>query len=350
MTDEVAVREETRVVNIEDYAMKAEQLVAQVQMIQGVMKAVMKKDEHYGVIPGCGDKPTLLKPGAEKLATTFRLAPKYSVGITEMGNGHRDYQIKCTLIHIPTGTFVGEGVGGCSTLENKYRFRWDNTGRGVPKEYWETRDSSILGGPQYAVRKVGKAWLVFQKIEHDNPSDYYNTCLKMGKKRALVDAVITCTAASDIFTQDLEDMPKAASNQKTKAKTGEPKKPFDEMVESPPHTEDDIPFEESPPITERAEIDEQNPIVKNVHETCVATIRRAIKDNGLDEVDVKNFLNNTKTFRDKLGEVFGNASFGATSTPVVQEIAEKIDTWMPLAVKSIRSGSQSKVASGGKGK
>ena len=34
----------------------------------------------------------------------------------------------------------------------------------------------------------------------------YNTVLKMAKKRALVDAVLTATAASDIFTQDLEDI------------------------------------------------------------------------------------------------------------------------------------------------
>jgi hypothetical protein len=44
------------------------------------------------------------------------------------------------------------------------------------------------------------------KVEHDNPADYYNTCLKMAKKRAHVDAILTVTAASDIFTQDLEDM------------------------------------------------------------------------------------------------------------------------------------------------
>jgi hypothetical protein len=31
----------------------------------------------------------------------------------------------------------------------------------------------------------------------------------MAKKRALVDAVLTCTAASDIFTQDLEDWDEA---------------------------------------------------------------------------------------------------------------------------------------------
>lgn len=34
----------------------------------------------------------------------------------------------------------------------------------------------------------------------------HNTVLKMAKKRALVDAVLTATAASDIFAQDLEDL------------------------------------------------------------------------------------------------------------------------------------------------
>jgi hypothetical protein len=45
-----------------------------------------------------------------------------------------------------------------------------------------------------------------KKQEHDNPADFYNTCEKMGKKRALVDATLTVTAASDIFTQDIEEL------------------------------------------------------------------------------------------------------------------------------------------------
>jgi hypothetical protein len=39
------------------------------------------------------------------------------------------------------------------------------------------------------------------------PADLANTILKMAKKRALIDAVLTATAASDIFTQDIEDLP-----------------------------------------------------------------------------------------------------------------------------------------------
>ena len=39
------------------------------------------------------------------------------------------------------------------------------------------------------------------------PEDADNTILKMAKKRALIDAVLTVTAASDIFAQDVEDLP-----------------------------------------------------------------------------------------------------------------------------------------------
>src|SRR5690606_1944331 len=74
-------------------------------------------------IPGCGDKPTLLKAGAEKLCLTFRLSPTYVVTKTELGGGHREYEVRCTLTHITSGRVFGEGVGICSTHESKYRYR-----------------------------------------------------------------------------------------------------------------------------------------------------------------------------------------------------------------------------------
>jgi len=43
------------------------------------------------------------------------------------------------------------------------------------------------------------------RVENTDLADTYNTVLKMAKKRALVDATLTATAASDIFNQDLED-------------------------------------------------------------------------------------------------------------------------------------------------
>jgi hypothetical protein len=201
----------------------ANDIIGQVRLIQEVMSAVMRDKEHYGVIPGCGDKPSLLQPGAQKLLLTFRLAPEYIVTQTDSERGHREYRVQCSLRSIGSGNFCGQGVGSCSTMEGKYRFRVAPkklTDRPVPKEYWDLRGKdpkaaqAILGGPGFSIKKDENGqWMITEgsseKVEHDNPADYYNTVLKMAKKRALVDATLTATAASDIFTQDIEDMPEA---------------------------------------------------------------------------------------------------------------------------------------------
>ena len=200
-------------------AMTVQQVLGQVALIQQIMGAAMKDGEHFGKIPGCGDKPTLLKPGAEKLCLTFRLAPTYDVDERTVDRGHREYRVQCTLSSILTNAFIGQGVGICSTMEAKYRFRQGNaepTDRPVPRAYWDVRQEDpakaqeLIGGKGFTVKKVeGKGWMIAkggEKVEHDNPADHYNTVLKMAKKRALVDAVLTATAASDIFTQDLEDI------------------------------------------------------------------------------------------------------------------------------------------------
>lgn len=196
--------------------LSAQEVKTQVCLIQEVMQMVMQEGYHYGVIPGT-EKPTLLKPGAEKLTATFRLAPLLHVETRELGNGHREYQVRCTLVHIPTARVYGEGVGLCSTLESRYRYR--NAERICPHC---GRGTIIKGRAEY-----GGGWLCFQRkggcgakfsdqdpaivsqaagrVENADLADTYNTVLKMAKKRALVDATLTATAASDIFTQDLED-------------------------------------------------------------------------------------------------------------------------------------------------
>lgn len=202
MASELTVAENT------ETSLSCENVMAQVQQIQQILKSVMKKGEHYGTIPGCGDKPTLLKSGAEKLCLTFRMAPSYPVNErTDLPGGHREVNIVCELRHIASGNVLGQGVGCCSTMEGKYRYRTQATGYEVPKVYWETRDPNALGGPQFSSKKVNGVWMIVEKIEHDNPADFFNTVLKMAKKRALVDAALTATAASDLFTQDIEDMP-----------------------------------------------------------------------------------------------------------------------------------------------
>jgi len=210
---------ELQVINYEEYAMTPERLVRQIELIQDVMKNVMHENEHYGKIPGCGDKPSLLKPGAEKLSTTFRLAPSYNIEEKNLPNNHREYKVVCTLTHIPTGAIFGQGVGAGSTMESKYRYR--KSERICPKCGKDTiiKGKEEYGGGFICFAKKGGCGAKFKKddteitdqivgrIEYEDPADYYNTVLKMAKKRAHVDAVLTCTAASDIFTQDVEDLP-----------------------------------------------------------------------------------------------------------------------------------------------
>lgn len=178
-------------------------------LITSAMRSVMQEGQHFGKIPGCGDKPTLLKSGAEKLLQLFQLRPiidpQRDIDIIDLPGGHREYRITCHVTS-PDGIEWATGLGCCSTLESKYRYRWDNTDLPVPQQYWKTRDTSLLGGPQYTARKVKNSWAIFQQVEHPNPSDYYNTVLKMAKKRALVDGTLSATGASDMFTQDIEEM------------------------------------------------------------------------------------------------------------------------------------------------
>lgn len=191
----------------------------QINLIQEIMRHVMKDGEHYGKIPGCGDKPALLKAGAEKLNLTFRMNPDPIVEVIDLGNWHREYRVKCIMYSIITGRRLGAGVGSANTMETKWRYRTgpvEFTGKPVPKEYWDERKSNpekalaLLGGKGFITAKNDTGtWEIArrgERVEHDNPADYYNTCEKMAKKRALVDAVLTVTGASDIFTQDIEEM------------------------------------------------------------------------------------------------------------------------------------------------
>lgn len=203
----------------------------QVNLIQNIMQEVMKKDEHYGVIPGTGTKPSLLKAGAEKLCLTFRLDPQYE--ITERTEGaHLYITSKCTLYHIPSGQRYGSGMGSCSTREAKYAYR--QAGVKCPA----CSKEAIIKGKDFKNDGKPTGWICFAKkggcgtkfldgdaqiegqqrgrIANEDVADQYNTVLKMANKRSLVAAVLNATAASDIFTQDIEDMPQAVPEREVK--------------------------------------------------------------------------------------------------------------------------------------
>lgn len=200
-----------------------EAVLHQMQQVHQLMQTAMTPGEDYGVIverqPRPGEKkpkPSLYKPGAQKLCTLFRLSPEYLVQVEKDGE-HREYLVTCNLRHIPTGQIVGSGVGTCTTRESKYA--WRQADRVCPRCRAETIKKSKDHG-WYCWAKIGGCGAQFpydddpaivgqevgRKPNPDLP-DMYNTCLKMAEKRALVEATLTATAASTIFTQDVEDLP-----------------------------------------------------------------------------------------------------------------------------------------------
>lgn len=204
----------------EDYMMGLNELKARANMVSDIKKQIMRKDTHFGVVPGCGSKPTLLKNGAELLCMAFKLAPDAKVEIADLGNGHREYTVTTTLTSIVTGVPVAAGLGSCSTMESKYRYRGTelvNTGKPVPSAYWSDKDPSKLGGRGFVPKKDENGrWMIFQKgdkkVENPDIADVYNTVLKMASKRSLVDATLKATGGSCEFTQDIEDMGPQASD------------------------------------------------------------------------------------------------------------------------------------------
>lgn len=216
MNEITQYQENRAVVNFEDFAMSVDSVVKQVKLIQDVMQRVMISDEHYGIIPGC-KKASLYKPGAEKLCMTFRLSPEYQI-VREIQQAQIiSYTVRCILTHIPTGQVIASGMGSCNSREEKYRWEYklNPTEEPVPKAYWEAKKAGnnkeckrLIGeGRRPAKNEETGQWFIAtaEKIENDNAWDYDNTIMKMACKRALIAAVLNGTAASDIFTQDIED-------------------------------------------------------------------------------------------------------------------------------------------------
>lgn len=171
-------------------------VLAHVKIVQQVMQAVMKPGVHYGAIPGAGDKPTLLKSGAEVLCMTFRIADKYLVSDLS-SDGVIRYRVECFGEHQETGATLGSGLGECSTDEEKYKWRkavCDEEFSATPENLRRIKYGRKQGG-HYTVKQV--------KTE---PADLANTVLKMACKRAKIAMVLGVTAASDMFNQDLEDL------------------------------------------------------------------------------------------------------------------------------------------------
>ena len=169
------------------------------RMLNKVFANVMQKGTDYATIPGT-EKPTLLKPGAELLRQLFGLefADISIESVVEDWESCRFfYRIKVAFSK--NGKVIGSGVGSANTEETRYAIRW-------------VAESKLPAGiDKSTLRKETKTGKYGQYIAYMMPSSkderatLANTILKMAKKRAFVDGILSITGASRIFTQDVED-------------------------------------------------------------------------------------------------------------------------------------------------
>lgn len=186
---------------------------------RSLIAETLTEGRDYGKIPGIA-KPSLLKPGAERVGLAFGCFPRYRIVEQEIdhnrqvewrkkrrvyNNAHKGdksykeveetgqslglyrYVVACEIVHRDSGQIVGECIGVCSTMEAKYV---------------------------------------------DRPRECENTALKMAEKRAHVGAVLNAFGLSDQFTQDVEDQSRgeaAHEDEPVEAITSETPIPFGKM-------------------------------------------------------------------------------------------------------------------------
>lgn len=148
---------------VPEFAITMNEARERINMLQNFVKEMMIPKVDYGFIPNC-NKPALFKSGAEKLCDIFGFSKQIEIlnRVEDWEKGLFHYEVKTILINKRTGIIEAEGIGSCNSKERKY-------------------------------------------IKQDSYS-IINTILKMAKKRAFVDAVLSATRSSGIFTQDVEEL------------------------------------------------------------------------------------------------------------------------------------------------
>lgn len=243
--------------------------------IKRIKQELMEEDAHYGVIPGT-KKPTLLKPGAEVLCSIYGLRPDFIPTLQE-GDGITTPTLRVTMrceLHLGdiAGPVVAVGYGSANSWERKHRYRRGE--RACPA-------CGVVGQVIKGKAEFGGGWLCWQKkggcgakfpdgapeieqqqtgdVANPDPYDLENTLVKMAKKRAHIDAALTGTASSDLFTQDLDEQGPAEKDHHAapqQARAPQPQRAA-RTPEPPPEDFDARPWtgDEAPPAREPGDDD-----------------------------------------------------------------------------------------------
>ena len=188
--------------------MAAEDAKALDDQLRAMQLAVLRPKVDYDTIPGMGDKPTLLKPGAEKLIQWFGFGSRSVEIKTELDDPERPsgvadaarrvgvtYRTDITKTIPGVGEILVARCEGYAGYDEDRFFQTAEQARAKAKaneERWAKNDG-----------RKPRTWKWENATGHRAP---WNTLIKMAQKRSYVGAAIDATAAAGLFTQDLEDM------------------------------------------------------------------------------------------------------------------------------------------------
>ena len=181
-----------------------------VEHLDEMRRGILQDGTDYSVIPGT-QKPTLLKPGAEKLL----MAAGLGFTIERIPEPAADSRAGVTYrTSIKRGEQI---VAQCDGYAGYDEDRFFQTATQAQAKA-ERRERAYAAKDRRAVNSG--------KFDAANFEDYkapWNSVMKMAEKRSLVGAVLNALAASGLFTQDLEDM---ASEDQLSWDVGELLKPW----------------------------------------------------------------------------------------------------------------------------
>lgn len=192
--------------------------------------SILKKDQDFGIIPGVS-KPSLLKPGAEKLLSFYQLSAEFDCTdkMFDIPSKFIAYTYKATIKN-RDGRILTQCEGSVNSYESKYRYTWVESSKRPEKAEADLLKSQGLG----KYKQKNGQWVWTERVENPDLVGLQNTIQKMAQKRAFVGAILLATGASEFFTQDVEDMGFIDVDSTV---VDEPKKDEPKQVEEP--TEDE---------------------------------------------------------------------------------------------------------------
>src|SRR3990167_1092973 len=142
--------------------------VRQRDLLEDYIKGRLKPSKHFYTIAG-SDKPSLNKEGAELICLAHAYKPEYDklAGPDQPPENDTPYQLSAKCRLFTSRGAAGEGLGSASSHITK------RDGSRVPRQ--------------------------------TDPGLRHNATLKMAMKSSFIAATLNSTAASEFFTQDMED-------------------------------------------------------------------------------------------------------------------------------------------------